>query len=162
MGNNLHGNVQKIMIIFIKFNLSSRVKDGQTPSCLIFSDGCTKSRRNLVSLILKIHRWGIKNMAHKQFPFFLFMPVLFIFSLRRSSNASTVSSGIRPKIFFCQEKRSLCPLPIFFFHPDNTYFSSDFSLFYCPAIPFAKLFCRQRKIIAVGSVQISTPNINIP
>ena len=31
-----------------------------------------------------------------------------------------------------------------------------------PVMPLAKLFCRQRKMIAVGSVQIRTPSISIP
>ena len=34
--------------------------------------------------------------------------------------------------------------------------------FIAPVMPFAKLFWRARKMIAVGSVQISTPSISMP
>lgn len=58
---------------------------------------------------------------------------------------------------FSQCKTGLCILPL---RRSQAVFLSHHLT--APVIPLAKLFCRQRKIIAVGSVQIKTPNINMP
>ena len=139
---------EQILVIFIKCPLFFLRKTGTDPQLFYLLRGLNEIQLKSCEFVLKIHGWRIKTDTIKRIFLIFLCPPFF----------QSLDTGIfnEPELF-CKKKGCLRLLPFFFI---QTIFPIHY--FTAPAIPLAKLFCKHRKIIAVGRVQINTPSINMP
>ena len=121
-------------------------------------EGQSKFQSESGQLILQIHRSGKACRVRKRLLRQLFLLRLFFVFLQaplfqRIQSPPAQSAPVIPR---AQALRSARQNSSFL---DNAYALHHFT---APAIPLAKLFCRHKKMTAVGRVQIRTPSISIP
>ena len=147
---------EQILVVFIKCPLFLLGKVGTDSQLFYVLRGLHEIQLKAGEFVLKIHGWGVKMGAVKKFPGFFCLVIFLIFLC--PSFLQRLDAGIfNESEPFCKKEGSLRLLP--FFSIQTILLIHYFT---APAIPLAKLFCKHRKIIAVGRVQINTPSISIP
>lgn len=150
---------EQISVLFVKIPFLLLRESGQKPPSRTFSHGCTKSSFRRVSSYCRYA--GAENNAVRRTAV---LPVPFSAALRC---ASVVWPLVPPwrildQAHSMRQKEGSLSLPDMRLCHSFLFWHFLLHYFTAPVIPFAKLFCKHRKMIAVGSVQINTPSISIP
>ena len=151
---------EQISVLFVKIPLLLLRKIRAIAACQDLLTRLYKIQLQSGQLILQIRRCGKIMRSVEPLSFLFHSPQLFIVLL--SSGLQTLHGGILDQAHSMRQKEGSLSLPDMRLCHSFLFWHFLLHYFTAPVIPFAKLFCKHRKMIAVGSVQINTPSISIP